>query len=42
MAHAILQHDKFGKPLHETRPITFVNLQRVSDEVTKLTLNHHL
>ncbi|GMR47719.1 hypothetical protein PMAYCL1PPCAC_17914, partial [Pristionchus mayeri] len=29
VAHAILQHDKFGKPLHETRPISFVNLQRV-------------
>ncbi|CAI4227863.1 unnamed protein product [Auanema sp. JU1783] len=29
VAHAILQHDKFNKPLHDTRPITFLNLQRV-------------
>ncbi|CAJ0936962.1 unnamed protein product, partial [Mesorhabditis belari] len=29
VAHAVLQHDKFGKPLHDTRPISFVNLQRV-------------
>ncbi|PAV90770.1 hypothetical protein WR25_12498 [Diploscapter pachys] len=29
VAHAILQHEKFGKPLHEMRPITFLNLQRV-------------
>lgn len=29
VAHSLLQHDKFGKPVHEMRPITFINLQRV-------------
>ncbi|EFP03951.1 hypothetical protein CRE_28761 [Caenorhabditis remanei] len=29
VAHSLLQHDKFGKSLHEMRPISFINLQRV-------------
>uniref|UniRef100_A0A914WRB4 3'-5' exonuclease domain-containing protein n=1 Tax=Plectus sambesii TaxID=2011161 RepID=A0A914WRB4_9BILA len=29
VAHSVLQHDKFGKPMHEMRGISFVNLQRV-------------
>ncbi|VDK49124.1 unnamed protein product, partial [Cylicostephanus goldi] len=29
VAHSVLQHDKFGKPLHDMRSISFVNLQRV-------------
>uniref|UniRef100_A0A915PD75 3'-5' exonuclease domain-containing protein n=1 Tax=Setaria digitata TaxID=48799 RepID=A0A915PD75_9BILA len=29
VAHAILQHEKFGKALTEMRPISFLNLQRV-------------
>ncbi|KAE9416669.1 hypothetical protein Angca_002632 [Angiostrongylus cantonensis] len=29
VAHTILQHDKFGKPLHDLRSISFINLQRV-------------
>lgn len=29
VAHSILQHDKFGKPLHDLRSISFINLQRV-------------
>ena len=29
VAHTILQHDKFGKPFNDMRPITFINLQRV-------------
>ena len=29
VAHTVLQHDKFGKPFNDMRPITFINLQRV-------------
>lgn len=29
VAHSVLQHEKFGKPLHDLRSISFVNLQRV-------------
>ncbi|VDN22931.1 unnamed protein product [Gongylonema pulchrum] len=29
VAHAILQHEKFGKALTDMRPISFLNLQRV-------------
>lgn len=29
VAHSILQHEKFGKPLHDLRSISFINLQRV-------------
>ncbi|KAE9556118.1 hypothetical protein FO519_000606 [Halicephalobus sp. NKZ332] len=29
IAHAVLQHEKFGKPFNELRAISFLNLQRV-------------
>jgi hypothetical protein len=29
VAHAVLQYEKFGKSLAETRSISFFNLQRV-------------
>ncbi|CAD6194617.1 unnamed protein product [Caenorhabditis auriculariae] len=29
VAHSLLQHEKFGKPLNDMRPISFINLQRV-------------
>ncbi|KAK6032315.1 3'-5' exonuclease [Ostertagia ostertagi] len=37
VAHSVLQHEKFGKPLHDLRSISFVNLQRQSIMLSDVT-----